>query len=87
MMLALAVVFVITYFPFQVWVLLTRWVRLDRRHPIMIYALSLSKHLLFANGCFNPIALFIVSSKFRNRLFPSSAAQLNSGCAVQGYEK
>ncbi|KDR09648.1 neuropeptide CCHamide-2 receptor-like isoform X4 [Zootermopsis nevadensis] len=67
-MIALAVVFVITYFPFQVWVLLARWVRLDKHHPIMIYALYVSKHLLFANGCFNPIALFIVSSTFKRLL-------------------
>jgi gastrin-releasing peptide receptor len=68
MMIALAIVFVITYFPFQIWVLLARWVRLNKQHPIMIFALYLSKQLLFANGCFNPIALFIVSSAFR-RLF------------------
>ncbi|PNF29283.1 hypothetical protein B7P43_G08954 [Cryptotermes secundus] len=68
MTMALAIVFVITYFPFQVWVLLARWVRVDKNTPIMIYALYLSKHLLFANGCFNPIALFIVSSTFRRML-------------------
>lgn len=68
MTMALAIVFVITYFPFQVWVLLARWVRVDKNTPIMIYALYLSKHLLFANGCFNPIALFIVSSTFRRLL-------------------
>jgi len=66
MMMALAVVFVITYFPFQVWVLLVRWGRVNEHHPIMIYGLYLSKHLLFANGCFNPIALFIVSSRFKD---------------------
>jgi gastrin-releasing peptide receptor len=65
MTMTLAIVFVITYFPFQVWVLLARWVRVDKNTPVMIYALYLSKHLLFANGCFNPIALFIVSSMFR----------------------
>lgn len=65
MTMALAIVFVITYFPFQVWVLLARWVRVDKNTPVMIFALYLSKHLLFANGCFNPIALFIVSSTFR----------------------
>lgn len=68
MTMALAIVFVITYFPFQVWVLLARWVRVDKNTPIMIYALYLSKQLLFANGCFNPIALFIVSSNFRRLL-------------------
>jgi hypothetical protein len=64
----LAIVFVITYFPFQVWVLLARWVRVDKNTPIMIYALYITKQLLFANGCFNPIALFIVSSTFRRLL-------------------
>jgi hypothetical protein len=68
MMMALAVVFVITYFPFQLWVLFARWVRVDTKSPIMIYALHFSKQLLFANGCFNPIAMFAVSSTLRKFL-------------------
>ena len=68
MMMALAVVFVITYFPFHVWVLLAHWVRVDRKSPIMIYALHFSKQMLFANGCFNPIAMFAVSSTLRSLL-------------------
>jgi gastrin-releasing peptide receptor len=68
MMMALAFVFVITYFPFQVWVVLTRCVQVDVKSPIMIYALHFSKQMLFANGCFNPIAMFVVSSKFRKLL-------------------
>jgi hypothetical protein len=68
MTLALAVVFLITYVPFQVWVLLARWVRLDKHQPSMVYALYFTKIMLFANGCFNPIALFTVSTVFR-RLF------------------
>jgi hypothetical protein len=68
MMMALAVVFVITYFPFYVWVVLERWVGLDKKSTIMTYALHLTKQLLFANGCFNPIAMFVVSSTLRNLL-------------------
>ena len=68
MMMALAVVFVITYFPFHVWVLLARWVRVDVKSPIMIYALHFSKQMLFANGCFNPIAMFAVSNTLRKLL-------------------
>jgi hypothetical protein len=68
MMMALAVVFVITYFPFQLWVVLERFVRLDIDTPIMIYTLHFTKQLLFANGCFNPIAMFAVSKTFRKLL-------------------
>jgi hypothetical protein len=70
MMMALAFVFVITYFPFQVWVLLTRFVRVDIKTPFMICALHFTKQMLFANGCFNPIAMFFVSSTFRKLLAP-----------------
>jgi gastrin-releasing peptide receptor len=68
MMMALAVVFVITYFPFQVWVVFVRFVRVDVKSRIMVYALHFTKQMLFANGCFNPIAMFAVSSKFRELL-------------------
>jgi hypothetical protein len=68
MMMALAVVFVITYFPFHVWTALARWVKLDIKSPVMIYALHLTKQMLFANGCFNPIAMFAVSSTLRKLL-------------------
>jgi hypothetical protein len=69
MMVALAFVFVITYFPFQVWILLVRFVRVDKNSPFMICALHFTKQMLFANGCFNPIAMFIVSNRFRQLLF------------------
>jgi hypothetical protein len=68
MMMALAVVFVITYFPFQLWVVMESFVRLDLDSPIMIYTLHFTKQLLFANGCFNPIAMFTVSKTFRKLL-------------------
>lgn len=68
MMIALAVVFVITYFPFQLWVVLVRFVRVDVKSPITIYALHFTKQMLFANGCFNPIAMFAVSKTFRKLL-------------------
>jgi hypothetical protein len=67
-MMALAVVFVITYFPFHVWVVLARWVSVDIQSPIMIYAHHFTKQMLFANGCFNPIAMFAVSSTLRKML-------------------
>jgi hypothetical protein len=68
MMMALAFVFVITYFPFQVWVVLARLVWVDVKSPIMICVLHFTKQMLFANGCFNPIAMFFVSSAFRKLL-------------------
>jgi hypothetical protein len=68
MMMALAVVFVITYIPFHVWVLLVNIPQMDKKSPIMIYALHFTKQMLFANGCFNPIAMFAVSSTLRKLL-------------------
>jgi gastrin-releasing peptide receptor len=67
-MMALAFVFVITYFPFQVWVLLARFVLVDVKSPIMIYSCHITKQMMFAHGCFNPIAMFVASSTFRNLL-------------------
>jgi len=67
-MMALAVVFVITYFPFQLWIVLVRFVRVDTHSPFMVYALHFTKQMLFANGCFNPIAMFAVSNTFRKLL-------------------
>jgi hypothetical protein len=68
MMMALAVVFVITYFPFYMWVLLAHGLGVNRNTPIMVYALHFTNQVLFANGCFNPIAMFVVSSTFRKLL-------------------
>ena len=79
MMIALAVVFVITYFPFQVWIVLVRFVRVDVKSPIMVYALHITKQMLFANGCFNPIAMFAVSSTFRDLLVRHVSYSSGSG--------
>jgi hypothetical protein len=68
MMMALAVVFVITYFPFHVWLVVARWMRVEIKSSVMIYSLHFTKQLLFANGCFNPIAMFAVSKTFRKLL-------------------
>jgi gastrin-releasing peptide receptor len=68
MTMALAVVFVITYFPFHIWVLLAYGLGVDIHSPIMVYALHITKQVLFANGCFNPIAMFAVSKTFRKLL-------------------
>jgi hypothetical protein len=67
-MMGLAVVFVITYCPFQLYMVLERFVLLDLNSPTMIYTLHFTKQLLFANGCFNPIAMFAVSKTFRKLL-------------------
>ena len=68
MMMALAVVFVITYIPFHIWVLLVNGLGVDIYSPIMVYALHITKQVLFANGCFNPIAMFAVSKTLRKLL-------------------
>jgi hypothetical protein len=63
--MALAVVFVLSFFPFHVMILLIRCVRVSERNPLVFYSLHMSKHLLFADGCFNSIALIAVSCTFR----------------------
>jgi hypothetical protein len=68
MMMALAVFFVITYCPSHIWVLLANGLSVNIYSPIMNYALHVTKQLLFANGCFNPIAIFAVSSKLKKLL-------------------
>lgn len=67
-MVALALVFVFSYFPFHVMILLMRWDFVCRTSALVHHSLRMSKHLLFANGCFNPIALFGVSRNFRKLL-------------------
>jgi len=67
-MMALAVVFCITYLPFQMWLVVVRFVGVNTHSPFMVYALHFAKQMLFANGCFNPIAMFAVSNTFRKLL-------------------
>jgi gastrin-releasing peptide receptor len=67
-MVALAVVFLLSYFPYHVMILLIRVVYVNERNPFVFYSHRVSRQLLFANGCFNPIALFVVSRKFRELL-------------------
>ncbi|KDR09647.1 neuropeptide CCHamide-2 receptor-like isoform X2 [Zootermopsis nevadensis] len=78
-MVALAVVFVLSYFPFHVMILLIHCVDVSERNPLVFYSLHVSKHLLFANGCFNPIALIVVSGTFRKLFinFVSCSARQN----------
>jgi hypothetical protein len=76
-MMALAMVFLLSYFPFHVMILLIRLVYVNKTSPLVFYPFRLSRYLLFANGCFNPIALFAVSGKFRKLLVSSPC------CAVQ----
>jgi gastrin-releasing peptide receptor len=79
-MVALAVVFLLSYFPYHVMILLIRMVNVDKTSPYIFYPFRLSRYLLFANGCFNPIALFAVSRKFRKLLANRPC------CAVQQKE-
>jgi hypothetical protein len=64
-MMVLAVVFVFSYFPFHIMIVLIRWVHVNERNPLVFYTRQLSKHLLFANGCLNPIALYTTCGTFR----------------------
>ena len=61
----LAIVFVLTYCPLWLWAAVVYWTDPDRQSVIVLVSEYITKYLLFANGCFNPIALCIASGTFR----------------------
>ncbi|KAJ4449192.1 hypothetical protein ANN_00589 [Periplaneta americana] len=73
-LMSLAVIFVITNCPFHTWVMI-RWIGFDETYASMLISLYITKYLLFANGCFNPIALFITSSDFKESLTSDLCSQ------------
>lgn len=65
---ALSVLFLLSYFPYQVMILIMRLLYVGKISLLLFYPLRLSRYLLFANGCFNPITMFAVRGKFRKLL-------------------
>ena len=61
----LALVFVVTYCPLWMWATVVYWTDADRQSAIVLVSEYVTKYLLFANGCFNPIALCAASGTFR----------------------
>ena len=68
---ALALVFIIGYVPIFTWVFVNYWFYDELSEMPDIVSASIDNvayHLLFLNVCFNPLALYIVSSTFRKAL-------------------
>jgi len=64
-LIALAIVSAISYIPLYLLLFLYAWTDF-RMQPITYYVIFFVTYtLLFGNSCFNPIALYIVSKKFR----------------------
>jgi len=64
-LIALAIVSAISYIPLYLLLFLYAWTDF-RMYPATHYVVFIITYtLLFGNSCFNPIALYIVSSKFR----------------------
>jgi hypothetical protein len=64
-LITLAIVSAISYIPFYLLLFLLAWTDFEM-YPTTYYIVFVIIHsLLFGNSCFNPIALYIVSSKFR----------------------
>jgi hypothetical protein len=64
-LIALAIVSAISYIPFYFLFFLQAWTDFSM-YPTTYYVVFLIIYTLtFGNSCFNPIALYIVSSKFR----------------------
>jgi hypothetical protein len=62
---ALIVVFLISYTPQHLWRVLYRWLELDIWNVACRCIDKVTYYMLFANSCFNPISLYVVSKRFR----------------------
>lgn len=66
--MVLSVFFLLSHVPYFIWNIYAYWTDINRHTPVSLILEYFSKHLLFLNSCFNPLALFMTSSTFR-RLF------------------
>ncbi|GFG37349.1 hypothetical protein Cfor_08479 [Coptotermes formosanus] len=64
-MIALATVSATSYVPFYLFTLLYVWADFQTRPTTHYIVFIITYNFTFGNSCFNPIALYIVSSKFR----------------------
>jgi hypothetical protein len=74
-LIALAIVSAISYIPLYPLLFLYAWTDF-RMYPTSYYVVFFVTYtLLFGNSCFNPIALYIVSRKFRGLTYISIAKE------------
>jgi hypothetical protein len=64
----LTLVFVLTYCPLWLWTAVVYWTDPDRQSAIVLVSEYVTKYLFFANGCFNPIVLYVDSGTLRKLL-------------------
>lgn len=64
-LISLVVVFAVCYIPYFLYVFITAWFTLDVDNSTHTLIDFLTFSLIFANACFNPIAVYIASRKYR----------------------
>ncbi|XP_069683094.1 type-1 angiotensin II receptor-like isoform X2 [Periplaneta americana] len=64
-LIALSVVFAFSYVPYTVFSFLATWISLQTEDSVLEIIYSVTFTLTFMNACFNPIAVFVASKKFR----------------------
>jgi hypothetical protein len=64
--LALTVVFFISYVPWYLWQVVFYWGNYSNDYKTATYTYTFLYYFFFGNLCFNPVALYCVSSTFRN---------------------
>ncbi|KAJ9581643.1 hypothetical protein L9F63_023184 [Diploptera punctata] len=63
--MVLSILFLMTHLPYFSWCLYAYWTDVDRNNATTLILEYVSKHFLFLNSMFNPMALYITSSTFR----------------------
>ncbi|XP_069682438.1 neuromedin-B receptor-like [Periplaneta americana] len=63
--MCLGIMMVFCYFPYELWCLITFWTDSGSDTALAQIILIIAKYLLFADACFNPIALYIISRTYR----------------------
>ncbi|XP_069670259.1 phe13-bombesin receptor-like [Periplaneta americana] len=64
-LIALAVVFAICYIPYYLFIFIHYWFELKLDVSVYRVISFVTFTLIFANGCFNPIAVYVASRKYR----------------------
>ncbi|XP_069686056.1 phe13-bombesin receptor-like [Periplaneta americana] len=67
-LIALSIVFVISYGPYCMFEVIGTWTALDISPSVYYVSFLITYTLLFGNACFSPIALYIVCGKLRRKV-------------------
>lgn len=83
----LALVFVLTYCPLWLWTAVVYWKDPDRQSALVLVSEYVTKYLLSANGCFNPLVLYVASGTFRKLLRHYLCCSARPADKAEGDEK